>query len=44
MFQRYSELIKKEKEYGLTDEEYEELRELEFESMEEEAVKRRYGL
>ena len=44
MYERYSELIRKEKLYGLTDEEYEELRELEFESMEEEEVKMRYGL
>ena len=33
---RYSELIHKEKKCGLTDEEYEELQELEFESQREE--------
>ena len=44
MFQRYSELIKKEKEYGLTDEESEELQELEFESQREDEVKMKYGL
>ena len=41
---RYSELIKKEKLYGLTDEEYEELQELEFESQREDEVKMKYGL
>jgi hypothetical protein len=44
MFQRYSELIKKEKMYGLTDEEYEGLQELEFESQREDEVEFRYGL
>ena len=33
--ERYIELIKKEKKCGLTDEEYEELQELEFESQRE---------
>ena len=36
---RYSELIEKEKLYGLTDEEYEELRELEFESQREDEMR-----
>jgi hypothetical protein len=35
MFERYSELLQKEKIFGLTDEEYEELQELEFESQRE---------
>ena len=36
---RYSELIHKEKMYGLTDEEYEELQELEFESQREDEMR-----
>ena len=36
---RYSELIQKEKLYGLTDEEYEELQELEFESQREDEMR-----
>lgn len=36
---RYSELIHKEKYYGLTDEEYEELQELEFESQREDEMR-----
>ena len=35
MFERYSELLQKEKIFGLTDEEYDELQELEFESQRE---------
>ena len=36
---RYSELIQKEKLYGLTDAEYEELKELEFESQREDEMR-----
>jgi hypothetical protein len=39
MFERYSELLQKEKIFGLTDEEYEELQELEFESQREDETR-----
>ena len=39
MFERYSELMAKEKTQGLTEEEYEELQELEFESQREDETR-----